>query len=85
MLMCLKKTIEKMVRAQANICTNESRQGLHRVSYVMMAVTMSGLVMMGITPPVQAVSLWFHLKQRKLTFIVTNYRALRFYCIDGKF
>ena len=35
--------------------------------------------------PVQAASFWFHLKQRKLTFIVTNYRALRFYCIDGKF
>ena len=27
------------------------RQSLHRVSYVMMSVTMSGLVMMGITPP----------------------------------
>lgn len=30
------------------------------------------------------VSLWFHLKQRKLTFIVTNYRAHQFYCSDGK-
>ena len=77
---------EKMARAHENVCrTNESRQSLHRVSYVMMSVTMSGLVMMGITPPVQAASFWFHLKQRKLTFIVTNYRALRFYCIDGKF
>ena len=81
----LRNNNEEMVRAQANICcTNESRQSLHGVSYVMMAVMAmydggdhvwagndghnSGAVSM-------PVSLRFHLKQRKLTFIVTNYQS----------
>ena len=64
-------------------CTNESRQSLHRVSYVMKAVSMSGLVMMGIKLRLSlAVSLGFHLKQWKLTFIVTNYKNHHFYCSD---